>query len=244
MLEIREAGFWYRPDRWVFRNHSLKADAGDVVAILGPNGRGKTTLLKSIIGLARLKSGSVRLGASYGYVPQAHRTVFDYSVLDIVVMGRARQIGMFRSPARRDLSAATDALASVGAAEFAERRYGSLSGGEQQLVLIARALASECRILVLDEPTSALDYRNQDRVLVALRELASRRNMLVVFTTHVPGHALHVASHALLMFGGDDYSFGPAAEMLCEAALTRLYDIPIARVSDGRAGASLIPVYS
>jgi len=165
-------------------------------------------------------------------------------VLDIVVMGRARQVGLFRMPTGADLARALESLDIVGAKEFSERRYASLSGGEQQLVLIARALASDCRILILDEPTSALDYRNQDRVLTVLRDLAAHRGLLVVFTTHMPSHALHVASHALLMYGGHDYAFGAAAEVLSEDALSRLYEIPVARVSDGRAGATLVPVFS
>jgi len=245
MLEVRDAGFCYRPGQWVFRHHGFTVGPGRVLAILGPNGRGKTTLLKGIMGLVRLTEGQVRLDGAFGYVPQSHRPAFGYTVLDMVVMGRARHLGLFSAPGADDWHAARAALARVGVESFAERSFLELSGGEQQLVLIARALASDCRILILDEPTSALDFQKQDRVLLTVRAVVRELGLAVLFTTHYPSHALHVADDALLMFGPTDFVAGPVDAVMTDDNLSRLYGLTVRQLAlEAGRFRTVVPVFS
>ncbi|WP_237017292.1 ABC transporter ATP-binding protein [Gordonia zhenghanii] len=205
---------------------SVTAEAGQVLAVLGPNARGKTTMLKCLSGLLRPVSGSVTMSGSVGYVPQSHSVAFSFSVLDIVLMGRARKVRIYSAPSSKDRHAAEQALIRVGAGHLAQREYTGLSGGERQLVLIARALVSECDTIVLDEPASALDLRNQAGVLTALRALADD-GMCVVMTTHHPDHALHIAERSMLMVSSVDQRIGATQELLTGELLTEMYGVPI-----------------
>lgn len=247
MIEIDGAGHSFDGRRWLFRDYTLAAQPGEVVAFLGPNGRGKTTLLKAMLGLQPLREGRARIAGVAGYVPQFTMAVFPYRVMDMVLMGRARHVGLLASPGAEDRAIARRALDTVGMGAYADRRFDELSGGERQMVVVARALASECTTLVLDEPTSALDFRNQSEILGIMRRLADRDGLGVVFTTHFPQHALHVADKALLMYGGADHLFGPAGEVLSEAHLSRLYDLPVRRLDyahDGAPQATVVPVFT
>ena len=138
MIRVEQASFRYGDD-WVFRDVNLQLTPGKSAAIIGPNGRGKTTLLKSIVGLLALQSGKIEMEGRIGYVAQRTDMAFAYRVLDIVVMGRAAHIGIFSSPSSKDYARARDTLDRLGIGDFADRIYTQLSGGERQLVLIARA---------------------------------------------------------------------------------------------------------
>ncbi|MCF8610570.1 ABC transporter ATP-binding protein [Gordonia sp. HY285] len=227
LLEAHSISFRYAAGRpWIFQDVSVAAHAGEVLAVLGPNARGKTTMLKCLSGLLRPVSGSVATTGSVGYVPQSHSVVFSFSVLDIVLMGRARKVRLYSAPTAADRRAAEEALVRVGAEHLAERDYTGLSGGERQLVLIARALVSECDTIVLDEPASALDLRNQAGVLTVLRALADE-GMSVIMTTHHPDHALHIAERSMLMVSGADQRVGPTRELLTDELLSEMYGVPI-----------------
>lgn len=247
MIEFSGAGHWYARERWVFRNLSLRVERGEVLGILGPNGRGKTTLLRSLIGLIGLREGTVRLGGASAFVPQTFHATFQYSVLEMAVMGRARHVKLLAQPSRKDYALAAEALDRVGLAGFADRPFNTLSGGERQLVLIARALASKCELLVLDEPASALDLRNQANVLRLLSDLSRRDGITVVYTTHHPQHALAGNNRVLLMLTADRHLTGTANDVLNEANLEALYGVPVKRVriDDAERGyAGLVPIYS
>lgn len=225
MLELTGVGYHYRGRDWVFRDAGFLAPGGSVTAVLGPNGRGKTTLIRCAAGLLSPQEGAIRRDGHVGYVPQAHGGAFAYRVSDMVVMGRARHVGVFASPGRADRTAAQEAMARVGIQELAERPFPALSGGEQQLVLIARAIASECPILALDEPSSGLDLHNQAQVLSLLRSLASS-GMTILLTTHHPDHAMYLADAVVLM-GQSQVRTGKADELLTETTLSELYDVEV-----------------
>jgi iron complex transport system ATP-binding protein len=228
MLELRDLGYRHPGQPWLLRGVNLSIGQGDVLAVLAPNGRGKTTLLRCAAGLARPSEGAVSRTAVFGYVPQAHQVMFAFSVLDMVIMGRARHLGPFAAPRPADRQVASAALERVGMSHLAQRPYPSLSGGEQQLVLVARALASDARLLLLDEPASALDLSNQALILALLGKLAAE-GFAIVFSTHQPDHAEAVATRVGLLYGPGDFRVGPTAEALSEADLSELYGIQVRR---------------
>lgn len=227
MLRMERASQSYDGERWQFRDLGFELRAGEITAILGPNGRGKSTLLRVLSGLLKPTSGSVELNPRTGFVPQEFSGSFPYSVLDVVLMGRARHIGLFQTPRKIDVDKATEALDATGMADYAPRNINALSGGERQLVLIARALAGENEVLLLDEPASALDLKNQDVVLSLLAKLADREKLAIAFTTHQPNHAVAVADMVLLMLDGAKTVFGATDEVMTEANLEALYGIPV-----------------
>ncbi|MDF1633852.1 ABC transporter ATP-binding protein [Mycoplana sp. MJR14] len=217
----------------------LSVHAGEVLAILGPNGAGKTTLFRTILGLQRPLAGHVHVddtdlslcsrsevAARIAYVPQAHGTLFPFRALDIVIMGRAGRLAAFRQPGRRDRDLALAAMERLGIRSLADRPYTEISGGERQLVLIARALAQEARFLVLDEPTASLDYGHQFQVLEQIRLLASSGKG-VVLSTHNPDHAFFVADRAALMAGGAILDIGEPRRVLTPAALRSVFGIDV-----------------
>lgn len=224
MLELDGIGFAYTRDRWLFRGVSHRLRPGEVVAILGPNGRGKTTLLRCAVGLATPGEGQIRGHRDAGFVPQSYATVFAYRAIDMVLMGRARHLHPFAGPGRRDEALAWAAMARVGVADLADRVFSTLSGGERALVLIARAVAAEGRTLVLDEPAAALDLRNQGRILRLLRQLANE-GLAILMTTHHPDHALEIADTVLLMTGTDEVRIGPTQDLLTDEAVGLLYGV-------------------
>ncbi|MBO0898103.1 ABC transporter ATP-binding protein [Arthrobacter sunyaminii] len=228
LMQVSGLGFRYSRVRpWLFRNLGFTLERGEILSILGPNARGKTTLLKCLSGLLAPREGQITTAAAVGYVPQDHGAGgTSYTVAEMVLMGRSRHLRAYQSPRREDHDAADAAMERVGVAGWANRSYAELSGGQRQLVLIARAVASGSELLVLDEPASALDLHNQSRVLGVLAGLAAD-GMGVIMTTHHPDHALHVSRNALLFVGSDDTRWGPTDEMLTSSALSAVYGLPI-----------------
>jgi len=219
---------------------NFRVEPGEMVAILGPNGVGKTTLIRAILGLMPLHSGHTRwldgsaslpVSDVAGFVSQASSVPFGYSVLDMVLMGRARHLGLFALPGPRDRAVAMDALRRVGIGHLAERPCPALSGGEQQLVRIARALAAEPRLLVLDEPETHLDLRHRLQVMELLRRLTEEEGLAVLFSTHHPDEVLWYADQALLLFPDGEVQAVPVPDGLDDAALQRLYGTPLARMA-------------
>ena len=246
MIRIDNAGHWFRPNQWLFRDLSFSLVPSEVTAILGPNGAGKTTLLRAVCGTLALREGSVSAEATIGYVPQALHADHAYSAIDMVLLGRSRYLGRFNSPGRKDKARAVECLHEVGLSTVAEQRYDRLSGGQRQLVLLARALASDCRILVLDEPASALDLANQGIVLRLIQHLARSRNLAVLLTTHHPDHALGIADRTLLMLRDAVHLYGPAESVLTEENLARMYGVPVRRIdvhSGDETVATIVPLH-
>jgi iron complex transport system ATP-binding protein len=244
MISLSEAGVRFG-ERWIFRRLDLTLAQGTCLALLGPNGRGKTTLIKAALGSVRLSEGRRQAPPFVGYVPQAGSPGVPYRVLDVVVMGRARQLGVFGSPGAADYRLAREALRRVGLAAFAEHPFDRISGGERQLVLLARALATGASTIVLDEPASALDLANQNRFLSILASLRAEGTYAILFSTHLPQHALHVADETMLMLPAEILR-GPTAEVMTEQNLARLYGVAVRRVvveDNGRMTEAVVPVF-
>ncbi len=224
---------------------------GEAMCLLGANGSGKTTLFKTILGLLRPVSGCVRvdgediahwprqrLAKSLGYVPQAHTPPFAFRVRDVVLMARSVHHGAFASPGRRDMAIADEALERMSLTRLAGERYTELSGGERQLVLIARALAQQAPILVLDEPTSNLDFGNQMRVLRHIQLLAQSGFALLI-TTHFPDYAFLCATRVALLKQGRILAMGRPDETLTQSLLEEAYGTPL-RIADAGAGMRVV----
>ena len=227
------------PGRTIGAGLGLALDEGEVLAVLGPNGSGKTTLFRTLLGLLDARGGSVSIGGrpltdlgraeiarAIAYVPQASSAYFDFSVLEMVTMGRTAHLGAFAQPGQRDRALASEALARLGISALAERSIAEVSGGERQLALIARALVTEAKAIVLDEPTANLDFGNQARVLAEIGRLRDD-GIAVLLCTHDPDHALEIADRALLLREGKVLAQGPTATVLTGENLSALYGLPV-----------------
>ncbi len=240
LLSFEAVDFRYqRGARAALRGFSLDIAAGTTTAILGPNGAGKTTLLHLALGWLKPQSGRVMLAgrplATYGrrelachlaLVPQSEHTPFDYSVLEYVLLGRAPYLKPLAMPGDEDCRIAMDALERVGLAGLAGRAVTRLSGGERQLMLIARALAQQPLLLLLDEPTAHLDLGNKARLIGLLQELVGR-GVTILLTTHEPEVAVASATHLVLMTEGQVRRAGPLAEELTGEHLSAMYGVPV-----------------
>ena len=237
-LEVRNGCFAYlHGERSVLNDINFSLDTGDVLAILGPNGAGKTTLLRCTTGLLKWKSGetlidgmpasrmkSRDLWKRVSYVPQAKTAPAAYSVEEMVLLGRAAMVNPFSVPGEEDIKAADAAIERAGISRLKQRSCAQLSGGEFQMVLIARALASEPEVLILDEPESNLDFLNQLLVLNMISELASE-GITCIFNTHYPAHALRRGTKALMLSRDGSYCFGKVREMITEENILKYFGV-------------------
>jgi iron complex transport system ATP-binding protein len=237
-------------DRVVGHGLDVALAQGEVLALLGPNGGGKTTLLKTLLGILRPRAGEVAIGRRplasisirerarlIAYVPQVHVPTFAFTVESVVLMGRTAHGNLFSRPSVHDRNMAAGALEQFGIAHLAPRPYTMISGGERQLVLLARALAQEPQFVVLDEPTASLDFGNQGKVMREMRALA-RAGHGILFTTHDPNHALRAADRAYLLRAGERIAEGPVAAVLTRERLEDLYRAPVEKLTDATTGAS------
>lgn len=257
-MELRAENLAYGyPGRIIGSDVEVALAAGEVVCVLGPNGGGKTTLFRTLLGLLPAQRGHIALGGRplqdwsrrnlarvVGYVPQAHAASFAFTVREIVLMGRTAHIGAFAAPSHRDREAADAALATLGIAHLAERVYTEVSGGERQLTLIARALAQEAELLLLDEPTASLDFGNQLRVLDQLHTLGEQ-GIGVLFSTHDPDHAFLCAERVVMLRDGRILAAGRPEETVTRDNLRQLYGVDVevvtATLPDGRAARLCVP---
>ncbi len=245
--------------RTVLANVSFSVRGGDFFCLLGPNGAGKTTLFKTILRLMKPRGGRILLdgedvaawshkdfAARIGYVPQAHMPAFPYRVFDVVAMGRTSRLGLLGSPSRTDIAIAEEALDFLAIGHLKDAACTQISGGERQLMLIARALAQQPKILVMDEPTSNLDFANQIAVLDLVARLAAQKAIGVILTTHDPNHALLYASKAATIGRGGTFAVGAPEAVVSEAYLRDTYGVApqmaTTRLDDGRMAKVYLPL--
>jgi iron complex transport system ATP-binding protein len=239
-LSLRDLRFGYGGEGpEVLRRLSLEVPAGTAAAVLGPNGCGKTTLLHVVLGWLAPQGGEVLVGGRplgeiprrergrlMALVPQAEHVPFDFSVLEYVLMGRTPYLGVLGMPGEEDHRVALETLESLGLAHLWRRPVPELSGGERQMVILARALAQQTPILLLDEPTAHLDLGNKGRLLDVVAGLADR-GTTVLFTTHDPETASLAARFLVLMRAGQVLDAGPLREVLDAERLTLTYGVPV-----------------
>ncbi|MEF2229824.1 MAG: ABC transporter ATP-binding protein [Pseudodesulfovibrio sp.] len=224
----------------VFSEVSFRVGPGEIVSVVGPNGAGKSTLLKCLNGLLAPAGGTVSidgrdirhisrkaLGRVFGYVPQHNEDTFGFSVLEVVLLGRAAHIGPFGSPSSRDVRIAEQAIADVGLESMAHRNLNELSGGQAQLAIVARALAAQPRLLLLDEPTSHLDIRNQALVLKVLHSLSRQQGLSVLMTTHSPDHAFLFSDKVLMLRRDSTPLFGEPDQVMTAEAIGQAFGIDV-----------------
>ena len=248
ILEFRKVAYrWHEKDRKLFGDLSFTLPRGKACALLGPNGAGKTTIMDLSLGWLHPTGGSIlldgrdlrhwptrRQGRFMALVPQDEAIHFDYTVTEYVLLGRAPYLPPLGSPGKSDLLKAEEVLTECGIDSLAERTVSRLSGGERQLVLLARALVQEPELLLLDEPASHLDLHNRERLLAILEKL-KKKKITMLFSSHDPELVLRLSDHVILLKKGRIQGSGPADEVLTGPTLSDLYDVPVKRAQvDGR----------
>ncbi|HVP60299.1 MAG TPA: metal ABC transporter ATP-binding protein [Myxococcaceae bacterium] len=242
LLTFDNVAIGYRRGQPLLPPISFAVASGDLVGILGPNGAGKSTFLRTLLGLLPPLQGKVRYPGGHeprmGYVPQ--NAQFDYayplSVLEVVLMARSSQLGLFRRPGKEDVEIAKRELQAVGLQSISGQPFRSLSGGQQQRVLVARALTGEPELLVLDEPTSNMDPAAEHALLSMVSSLTATRNVAVVFVTHEISAAAEFARTVVLLDGAKKFfALGPAREIVTSETMSALYGRPVeVRRENGR----------
>lgn len=234
LLEVKHADFYYDKGQPILKDVCFELNTGEILAVMGRNGIGKTTLIKCIAGILPWTGGSSSLNGltssnpamirQIGYVPQAHKSSFSYTVLDMVVFGLTGHQSYFAAPRKKDYEQAADMLARLGMEDLMAKRCNELSGGQLQMVFIARALINHPQLLILDEPESHLDFRNQLRLLKLLKTVASEEHIACIINTHYPDHALRIADTCFLL-GEHDYQVGAVSAIMTEANIEKYFSV-------------------
>lgn len=253
LMEMVDGTFSYKNNGNIFENINFGVEKEDVFCILGANGTGKTTMIKCLNGLLKLSSGKVLLNnkdiyslnhaaiaKNIGYIPQIHNSTFSFTVLDVVLMGRAPHLDIFSSPSKKDIKIAENSLKSLNIYHMRDKVYTEISGGEQQLVFIARVLTQEPQILILDEPTSHLDFGNQIRTLNIIEKLA-KNGLSVIMSSHFPDHAFLSANKVAIMKGKDFIDVGTPEEVVTEENMQKAYGIKV-KIADMDKRKACIPL--
>ncbi len=236
IITVNDLHFSY-PKQSVLEGVDFTLNRGEIVSLLGPNGCGKSTLIRLILKLIHPSQGEIWLDnntidryshreiAKYiAYIPQYNNVPFNYSVLEMVMMGRVAKHGFFAAPSARDKEVAHESLQRIGIDDLAQRPFGQLSGGQKQMVLLARALSQEVNTFIMDEPVSGLDYGNQIRLLELISDLG-RQGYTFLKTTHYPDHALMVSSRVVVMNGGKIIANGKPEEVITSTMIREVYGI-------------------
>lgn len=237
-LQVRELSYSYGTNN-VLNRVSFHANEGELLSVLGPNGAGKSTLFRCILGLLQPTQGTItldgtdlsaysptKLARHIAYIPQSHRPTFHYSVFDMVLMGTTAQVGQIRTPNKHHIAMAEAALERLGILDLMYRDFEQISGGEQQLVLIARAIAQQAKLLVMDEPSANLDLGNRFRVMQTVRELADE-GYTVIQSTHDPEQAYRCSNRIIALHNRQIIADGTPQEVMRSELISRLYGVSV-----------------
>lgn len=237
-MKIEDLSFSYG-DHAVLKDISFSAEYGEFLSVLGPNGVGKSTLFRCMLGLLTPAAGSItidgepiramsaaQLARLIAYIPQSHNPVFNFSVFDMVLMGTTAQLNSFQSPGKKHMELAESALDRLGIAYLKDRGYANISGGERQLVLIARAMAQQAKILVMDEPSANLDFGNRIRVMQTVQDL-TKDGYAVIQSTHDPDQAYLYSDRILALHDGKVLAWGTPQETVCAPLISTLYGLEV-----------------
>ncbi len=237
-FRVSNGTFGYRKDSLLFEDINLTIEDGEILTILGANGVGKTTLLKCMMGFLKWHKGetlineksfnsfkSVDVWKRISYVPQAKITVFPYSVIEMVLMGRNPHMSFFSMPKQEDIEKSKSVMEELNILKLENKVVSELSGGELQMVLMARALVSEPEVLILDEPESNLDIKNQLIVLDVIQKMSKQKNITCIINTHYPEHALRISDKTLIFSYGNNYIYGKTSEIVNESNIKRFYEV-------------------
>lgn len=238
MISVEHLSFSYGETQ-ILKDVNLSAAQGKLAALIGPNGAGKSTLFRCILKFLTGYEGRVTLDGrdmkemsrpeiarKIAYIPQTTIPVFNYAVIDIVLMGMTSGLKLLETPKPRHIERAEQVMKELGILHLRDRGFGRISGGERQLVLLARAIAQDARILIMDEPTANLDYGNQLRVMERIRGLA-KAGYTVIMSTHDPAQALLFADLAFVLQDGHLLASGPPEEVLTEEMMKNLYGVDV-----------------
>ncbi|MCI5517872.1 ABC transporter ATP-binding protein [Roseburia sp. MUC/MUC-530-WT-4D] len=240
ILEVENGCFGYPKQKEILKNINLHLEKGHILSVLGPNGIGKTTLLKCMIGLLPWTSGRSLLNGTdlremkskdiwntISYIPQAHSFSFSYTGLEMVMLGRSSHLGLFEQPGAREIEMAEAMMEKVGITRLAGKDCNRMSGGELQMVLIARALINEPELIILDEPETGLDFHNQILVLNMIERLAHEEGISAIMNTHYPTNAMSIADEAFMMNRKGDRFYGTTDSILNEHNISRSFDVNV-----------------
>lgn len=245
-ISVKDISFSYK-DNDVLKDISFEAQEGEFISVLGPNGVGKSTLFKCILKLLEPKSGSIyidetaisgmkpsEIAKKIAYIPQYNSPAFNFSVLDMVLMGTTAQIGRFDVPKEEQLQTAKEAIETLGITHLQDKGYANISGGERQLTLIARAIAQKAKILVMDEPSASLDFGNKIRLMKTIKGLA-KTGYTIIQSTHDPEQAYFYSDKILAMHAGRVIAFGSPREVVDNKLISTLYglDVDVVPVAGG-----------
>lgn len=248
LVSLKNVSFSYG-DIDILKEISFTVNQGEVLCLLGPNGCGKTTLLDCIMGIKRINQGKIiidekdintmkphEIAKQIAFVPQTHEKTFPYRVIDFILTGRAAYTSIFSSPTDEDIYIAEKALKMVGMLDFKDRIYTRLSGGELQLVLIARALVQQTPIIVMDEPTTHLDLKHQLKIMETIVSLTRKKKLTIIMATHFPNHAFYfdnnsVNTSIVMLNDLKIAAAGKPAEVLSVEKIEEVFNIAAKRLS-------------
>ncbi len=238
-IEVANLSFSYGA-RPILKHVSFAAQENQLLSILGANGVGKSTLFRCMLGLQKGYSGQILLhgknlnamsimdiAKAVAYIPQSHYPSFNYSVFDMVLMGTTHQVSVISKPGKKQLQLVEQALERLGISHLKKRGYTQISGGERQLVLMARALVQKAKILILDEPTANLDYGNQIRVLTQMKSLA-KEGYTIIQSTHNPDQTFLFSDTVMAMKDGEIAAWGQPGDIFTEELIRNLYAAEVA----------------
>ena len=240
ILKVENGCFGYPKQDEILTDINIQLDEGHILSVLGPNGIGKTTLLKCIIGLMPWSRGrsllmgndirnmsSKEIWNTISYIPQSHGFSFSYTGLEMVMLGRSSHLGLFQQPGKKEIELAEQMMERVGITRLADKDCNRMSGGELQMVLIAKALINEPKLIILDEPETGLDFHNQILVLNMVEKLAHEENISAIMNTHYPTNAMSIADEAFMMNHRGERFYGKTGDILNEQNISRSFDVNV-----------------